>query len=419
MKIAILTDTPPMLLGDQGEYCGRGWIDSFICHLARIKGIQIYVLYNSRTEKQVIQRNNVYYVPVRNSLTFSVKALNVIPRLLGFWERKNDIQKYIDIIEAISPDVIHIFGTEWIGIRLLQYPYRNILVHIQGFVSIWQSYQYVYSKGSRSELIYKSLQTIKSSLFGMSLMHQYSAMKNAGIREVSCFKERAYFAGRTSFDRQIIQDANSDSHYFHIDELLRSAFYTVDPWNSHINNDALDLVSTLSDRVYKGLDLIIEVCKILDKEITFKIVWHIAGISEQSDTWKLFRGNTRFKNIRLIAEGVVQEKSLIGLLQNCDAYVHPSRIENSPNSLCEAQILGVPVIARNTGGISSLVANGETGVLFNNMFQLIEIIESLHMQTQMFAQLGKQGRECALIRHNADKIISDTLKAYKYIIADL
>lgn len=418
MKIAILTDTPPMKLGDQGEYCGRGWIDSFIGHLARVKDVNIFVLYNSRLEKNPVQLGDVRYIPVRNSLTYPIKALNVLPRQLGIWERKSDIGRYVEIIGQINPDVIHIFGTEWIGIRLLQYSFRNILVHIQGFASVWHSYLYVHTKASRNELIKGSFQTTRSLLWGLSLIHQHQAMRCASRRERVCLKEVAFYAGRTNFDRQVIREMNPAATYFHLDELLRDGFYKADTWYPQSGKDRLVFVSTLSDRIYKGLDFVAEVCRILDKQSSLQIEWCIVGIDEKSDSWRLFGKNRNLRNIRIIPQGVQREEKLISLLQNCDAYIHPSRIENSPNSLCEAQILGVPVIARNTGGVPSLVRNGETGILFKDMSELVSIIEQIPKQAEKLAEIGQQGRLRALIRHQPAKIIADTLSAYQQIIAE-
>ena len=44
-------------------------------------------------------------------------------------------------------------------------------------------------------------------------------------------------------------------------------------------------------------------------------------------------------------------------------YVHTAYIENSPNSICEAQIIGMPIISTMVGGIATLVRNGIDGDL--------------------------------------------------------
>lgn len=46
-----------------------------------------------------------------------------------------------------------------------------------------------------------------------------------------------------------------------------------------------------------------------------------------------------------------------------DCLVHPSLSDGSPNSVLEAMLLGVPVIASNVGGVPEIVENGQTGLL--------------------------------------------------------
>lgn len=61
--------------------------------------------------------------------------------------------------------------------------------------------------------------------------------------------------------------------------------------------------------------------------------------------------------------GILSEDELKNTLLSSDIYVHTAYIDNSPNALCEAMILGLPCIASYVGGISSLMKNGESGIL--------------------------------------------------------
>ena len=45
-------------------------------------------------------------------------------------------------------------------------------------------------------------------------------------------------------------------------------------------------------------------------------------------------------------------------------YVSPSTIENSPNSVGEAMLLGCPVVSSNVGGVSDLLYHGKEGFLY-------------------------------------------------------
>ena len=45
-------------------------------------------------------------------------------------------------------------------------------------------------------------------------------------------------------------------------------------------------------------------------------------------------------------------------------FVCPSSIENSPNSLGEAMLLGMPCVSAEVGGIASIFTGGEDGILY-------------------------------------------------------
>ena len=49
---------------------------------------------------------------------------------------------------------------------------------------------------------------------------------------------------------------------------------------------------------------------------------------------------------------------------NANLFICPSSIENSSNSVCEAQLLGVPTLASYVGGIPDLIPNDDCGILY-------------------------------------------------------
>ena len=101
-------------------------------------------------------------------------------------------------------------------------------------------------------------------------------------------------------------------------------------------------------------------------------------------------------------------------------YIHPSYIDNSPNSICEAQMLGCPVIATNVGGIPSLIDNGVDGLLVpaNDPYQMASLIKELHENKTLQISISNNAKIKAINRHDKSIITNQLLNIYKYIIND-
>ena len=115
--------------------------------------------------------------------------------------------------------------------------------------------------------------------------------------------------------------------------------------------------------------------------------------------------------------GIKNANEIVNLLNETRIYVHPSYIDNSPNSLCEAQLLGVPSIATNVGGISSLIENGENGYLVssNDPYFLAARIIQLLNDRSLLLKISKNAREKAWERHSKEKILNQLIDTYKII----
>lgn len=92
--------------------------------------------------------------------------------------------------------------------------------------------------------------------------------------------------------------------------------------------------------------------------------------------------------------------------------------ENSPNSICEAQFLGVPVISTMVGGISSLIRNKIDGELVpaNDPWQLAYKIISLSNDVNKLIQYSKNSLEHSRKRHDPNRIITQLLNCYQDVL---
>jgi glycosyltransferase involved in cell wall biosynthesis len=213
----------------------------------------------------------------------------------------------------------------------------------------------------------------------------------------------------------------SQATYFHVDEIMRPPFYV--EWDrKQYQNKILTIVSTLSAVTYKGIDLILKTAKILTQYTSISYEWIIVGIDPDNKLLRFFEKHLNIfcKDVKITIEGVKTSEALVELLKGASIFVHPSYIDNSPNGVCEAQMMGLPVIACNVGGISSLIENNVNGILVpsNAPFELVTAIKTLAMDSNLSYRLGNQAKLTAMKRHNREKISTDILQIYK-ILSDL
>jgi glycosyltransferase involved in cell wall biosynthesis len=100
-------------------------------------------------------------------------------------------------------------------------------------------------------------------------------------------------------------------------------------------------------------------------------------------------------------------------------FVSPSMIENSSNSVCEAQLVGTPVVASLVGGTMDLVTHRHTGLLyrFEETAQLADYICELLGDDDLCCRLSDAERQTALARHDRTAIAHALMQIYEDIHA--
>ena len=96
-----------------------------------------------------------------------------------------------------------------------------------------------------------------------------------------------------------------------------------------------------------------------------------------------------------------------------NVFVCPSSIENSPNSLGEAQILGTPCVASYVGGVMDMMKGNE-----NNLYRFEEIEMLAEKVCRVFADEEKQVdmHTIAAERHSPTLNCNNLLLIYKNIV---
>jgi len=381
----VLWFTPLSSLYEQkigNSYNGGGWISSLEYKLKSQNDIELAVAFEHKDSVFKKQIENVLYYPINKLKT----KINKIKKLIGYifgnitFIEKNIIRESLKIINDFKPDIIHIFGSEASYFGLIQEHTKvPCIVHIQGS---WPAYINAKPSG-------KSFFGIRH-LFIDSRIHRYSVK-----REERILRMTKNFMGRTEWDMSIANLYAPNSRYFHCDEILRNIFIeNMTEWQAK-NRDKIILLTVGGGAYYKGLDIVKKTEKLL-LHLGYNIEWRLVGVSPI---------------------GVLDAEQLKCEFLNTDVYVHPSYIDNSPNALCEAQILGVPCIASFVGGIPSLIENGKTGLLFgvNDIYMLASQIIKIAKDKDFAKMLGDNAKKVALKRHNPEKIVKRVIEIYEKV----
>jgi glycosyltransferase involved in cell wall biosynthesis len=200
--------------------------------------------------------------------------------------------------------------------------------------------------------------------------------------------------------------------------LLRSVSYER-AWEYH-DKEKLIIHTTNGDSPYKGFETICETLFELNRISGIQIEWQIAGVSASDGIVKVTRNKLkkRFPRTGLKYLGLLDENELIEKLCDAHIYVSPSHIENSPNSLCEAMLLGMPCVATFAGGTSSMLKDGEEGILVQDgdPWAMAGAILELYKNKELALKLGEAAHIRAVKRHDKNRIVQDLLNIYETII---
>jgi glycosyltransferase involved in cell wall biosynthesis len=201
---------------------------------------------------------------------------------------------------------------------------------------------------------------------------------------------------------------------------MRQSFYS-NQWMPHQNKDCYTVISVIRNNIYKGLENIIESQMIFDRYFPeLNIAWKVAGINEKDEIARLVKKKYKiiFEDLSVQFLGPLREKELVREMINADLFVHPSHIENSPNSMCEAMLIGMPIIATSVGGVSSLLTNKEEGVLLQDgdPYSMAGAILELIKNKDRAVEYGQNARRIALERHDPNKIVEQIVNIYSSVI---
>ncbi len=351
------------------------WIVALSEALAKRPDIELHLLTESPwvSKSQTVTRDNITFHVLRAAVPLTNRGWPVwLP-----WNVLTGYAELIGTVRRIAPDIVHAHGVEHVygpaGIRCR----LPCLISIQGVINEYQK-----------------------------VMPQPGGQL-AARWERETVRRGSYFTCRTAFDSGFVRSVNPQARVFMIHEAMNPVFFE-SRWELR-DEDSILYIGSLEAR--KGLDMLLEALARLPAgrlavigggdPSPWRVMCERLGIEQRVE----FLG---FRSAREIAE---QHR-------RAQAFVLPSRIENSPNTLAEAMVSGMPVVATAVGGVPSMVEDGVTGRLvpFGDVTALAETLAALLKQPTERRRLGENARHVARERHAPARVAEATERTYREVI---
>lgn len=410
---------------------GKGWISSLLQIALRIEGMEITVAYAniSPERKDAEEKGGLRIVPI-NVSRYSKRQ--IIKDMMTYRE----VDAYVlaearRIVEETRPDLIHVFGTEWcFGLLAKHANTLNIpmVIHIQGLWSQIRNCLLLPGQSVFFDRVKPELLTHPLGLFAR--YHYYNLTMERSRREEEILRCNKMFMCRTRWDQSVVRFYNREARIFHMDEALRREFMECGrKWEGEKNLELrikreggrrrLTVVTIGACYAVKGPDVVLKTARLIGENTDYDVEWKWFGGTE--DEMKEFEKLTKVKarEVGVKMMGSMSAREMIRELLEADMYVHTSYADNSPNAVCEAQYLGVPVIATDTGGVASLFSERyDRNMLtpMNDPFYLASKMVELREDAGKAEELSRLNWETAHERHNQERIRKQLEECYKELI---
>lgn len=414
MKILWLTNVLPHFLAkkiNETTINNLGWLDYSAEMLTEKKDVELTIIFPS--EKKLIG---------------AVDKINYQSFPMEYRLQRNDAvltEIFKDLLIKIQPDVIHIYGTEYYhtvamakASKMLNMDSKTI-ISIQGLVSV---YAHHFAAGLSDEIMKKY--TFRDFIKHENITEQKNAFVTRGMAEVEALQIIDNVIGRTEWDKACTYQINPKRKYYFCNETLRKPFYD-GIWSEEMCEKHSMFVSQSSYSI-KALHQVIEALPYVLRDFPDAKVY-VTGVDILKRKW--YRINSYHAYLRKrISQLNLQDKIIfLGSLNademkayfiKCNVFLMPSSVENSPNSLGEAMILGVPSVVADVGGISSVFTHEKDGFLypFDAPYMLAHYICRIFSEPQTVGAFTEASRKHASHTHDPKKNADDLYDIYHSLL---
>jgi glycosyltransferase involved in cell wall biosynthesis len=394
-----------------------GWLSGMFNAVKSCKNIQIdlaFPLYAEETAQSTEYDGHNYYC-----FNTNVKDINENPAL----EAGRLVPFFCDVLNKAKPDVIHVWGTEYphslacvLACQKLGLASR-VLVNIQGLVSVLAQHYFTGVPQMDAQYFINGRP---------SILKEKLSYEKRGKCEIELLKQVQHVSGRTEWDKACCLQINPQLQYHYCGEILREAFYKNNgTWQQNACIAQTILVSNASYPV-KGLHFLLEALpNVIKAYPNTKVLICGHDIIDVPNNSRSPYGQYLANLVEeyglqsyLSFIGPQNEEEMCKQFLAANVFVCPSTVENSANSICEALMLGTPVVASFVGGTPSIIKHEQNGYLYpaDETYMLAHYIIKIFNEPETLAQFAKEGTKTAMRFNGKEESLNALKNAYTTIL---
>ena len=337
------------------------------------------------------------------------------------------LRKYEKIIRQFRPDIIHVHGTEKNLAQIQNYIQDiPIVISIQGLLTGYKDFAFNYL-----DFVEMRKSRTAKNLFGIGGVRlMYNNFRNSFDTETDILQNGKFFIGRTDWDKAHILFHNPQTQYFHGEELLRDEFYQqAATWDvKQCRRHSIFMPSGFNP--IKGLHHAIETVHLL-KQYYDDVQLSVPGMS--SADFKRFTNRVWGEEYMVYCSSLIKKygldnhiqflsrlnaEDMAHEMQKANVFLSPSSIDNSPNAVGEATLVGTPVVTTPVGGVPSMLIDRKEALFApaGDPYMMAYQIQRIFDNDEWAQSLSQNAHQVALRRHDREKTTVQYLNIYKQII---
>lgn len=292
----------------------------------------------------------------------------------------------------------------------------KIAVSIQGLCGVYAPH---YAEGVPFDV--QRGATFRDVLRRDNIAQQQKKFALRGELEEQALRKVHHVIGRTDWDCACTAAVNPQARYHFCNETLREDFYT-GGWELGTCRKHRIFASSCAYPI-KGFHYLLEAFREIRK-IYPDATLAVPGDSPAADSFsRKLRQSSYQRYLAKLMEGMEDSVEFLGRLSseemkaqylNAQVFVLPSTIENSPNSLGEAMLLGMPCVAADVGGVTNMMTHNSEGYIYQSTapYMLKHYIQTLFEQEAQAETMGSRARSHALRTHDPETNLRTLLEIY-------